>query len=80
MIMIDVFFVTRYDWTKEFADSLKIEGYFTKLYNYYSDQKRLNGLYYYLLNHVDIKTNMKGDAVMTSIKQIMMNSEPNDEQ
>ena len=71
------FFVTRCDWKKEEADEYKINGYFDKLASHYSDNINLNGLYYYLLNR-EIKTNMKGDAPMTSTKEILMKSEPND--
>lgn len=71
------FFVTRCDWTKSKADGYKSDGYFSKLASIYSDPVHLHGLYHYLLNR-DIKTNMKGDAPMTSTKEIMMVSEPNE--
>ena len=61
------FFVTRCNWTKEYADKLKEQGYFDELSNFYNDEENIHGLYYYLMNH-DIKINFKGDAPMTKAK------------
>jgi hypothetical protein len=72
------FFITRCDWTKEEADAYKMNGYFDKLSSYYENNPtHLNGLYHYFLDR-KINTDMKGDARMTSTKQLMMTSEPND--
>ena len=72
------FFVTRCDWSKSDTDKLKESGHFKELATYYySEPKHLHGLYHYLLNR-EIKTNMKGDAPMTSTKELIMKSEPNE--
>lgn len=71
------FFVTRCEWSKEVADEYKREGYFTKLASFYEEPLHLWGLYQYLLNRT-ITVNMKGDAPMTSTKEIMMASEHNE--
>jgi len=71
------FFVTRCDWSKSIADGFKEKGHFSKLASFYSDPINLHGLYHYLLTR-NIKTNMKGDAPMTSTKETMMMSEPNE--
>jgi len=71
------FFITRCDWSKTEADKYKSEGYFSKLASFYSDPKHLYELYHYLRNR-KISTDMKGDAPMTSTKEIMMHSEPNE--
>ena len=71
------FFVTRCDWSKLEADKIKADGYFSKLSDYYTDPVHLHGLYHYLLNR-EIKTAMKGDAPMTSTKEVVMDSDANE--
>lgn len=71
------FFISRCDWSKKEADEYKKHGHFSKLASFYSDTVHLHGLYHYLLNR-EINTDMKGDAPMTSTKEILMHSEPNE--
>ena len=52
------------------ADKYKEDDYFTKLASFYEDANHLQGLYQYLL-YIPIMVNMKGDAPMTSTKEIL---------
>lgn len=44
------FFVTICNWNKEYTDDIKKKGYFRSIFEHYSNEENLIGLYYYLMN------------------------------